>query len=144
MRLNVTFVGEGGMGNLVWVRIFFSNLSFFFLTYNSVRIFFSIISVIFFSVQGIFSSYILASLFPSKSVCRIFFLNSPITPSKVKWSAPKIRQTFAQLADSDLSIISKAFWNNMRQNSLGDREGIHFYLPLPRESVQTDICMVTS
>ena len=37
------------------------------------------------------------------------FLKSPITPSKVKWSAPKIHQTFVQLTDSDLLIISKAF-----------------------------------
>ena len=29
-----------------------------------------------------------------------FFLKSPITPSKVKWSAPKIHQTFGQLTDS--------------------------------------------
>ena len=67
-------------------------------------------SDIFFSAGYYFPSYILASFSPLKSVCRIFFfLKSPITPSKVKWSAPKIHQTFAQLTDSDLSIISKAF-----------------------------------
>ena len=55
-----------------------------------------------------------------------------ITPSKVKWSAPKIHQTFAQLTDSDF----KAFWNNKGQNSVGERGGIRFYLPLPRESVR--------
>ena len=85
----------------------------------------------------IFPSYILATFPPSKSVCRIFFLKSLITPSKVKCSAPKIHQTFAQLTDSDLSIISKAFWNNRGQNSLGERGGILFYLPLPGESVWT-------
>ena len=93
---------------------------------------------IFFSVQDIiFHSYILASCFPSKLVCRIFFLKSFITPSKVKCSAPKIHQTFAQLADSDMSIISKAFWNNRGQNFLRERGGIRFYLPLPGESVRT-------
>ena len=38
-----------------------------------------------------------------------FFLKSPVTPSKVKWSGPKIHQTFRQLTDSDLSTISKGF-----------------------------------
>ena len=33
----------------------------------------------------------------------------PPTKKKVKWSAPKIQQTFGQLTDSDLSIISKGF-----------------------------------
>ena len=51
-----------------------------------------------------------------------FFLKSPITPSKVKWSAPKIYQTFGQLTDPDLSIISKGFWNNRRLNSQGRGE----------------------
>ena len=27
---HVTFVGEGGMGNLVWIRIFFNQISLFF------------------------------------------------------------------------------------------------------------------
>ena len=66
-----------------------------------------------------------------------FFLKSPITPSKVKWSAPKIHQTFGQLTDSDLSIISKGFWTNRRQNSLGKRGGIRLYLALPGKSVRT-------
>ena len=93
---------------------------------------------IFFSVQDIiFHSYILASCFPSKLVCRIFFLKLFITPSKVKCSSPKIHQTFAQLADSDMSIISKAFWNNRGQNFLRERGGIRFYLTLPGESVRT-------
>ena len=56
-----------------------------------------------FSAQEIiFHSYILTSFFPSKLVCRIFFSEITHTPSKVKWSAPKIHQTFAQLTDSDL------------------------------------------
>ena len=77
-------------------------------------------------------------LFSSRNqLAWIFFLKSPITPSKIKWSAPKIHQTFDQLTDSDLSIISKGFWNNGGQNSLGERGGIRFYLPLPGNSVRT-------
>ena len=63
---------------------------------------------IFFSKEFIW----LHAFFLSKSVCRTVFLKLPITPSKVKWSAPKIRQTLGQLTGSDLSIISKGFWNN--------------------------------
>ena len=59
-----------------------------------------------------------------------FFLKSPITPSKVKWSAS------GQFTDSDLSIISKGFWNNRGQSSLGERGEICFYLPLPGESAR--------
>ena len=92
-------------------------------------------SDIFFSVQNIiFPRYFLASFFVLEIRLQdIFFLKSPITPSKVKWSALKIHQTFAQLTDSDLSIISKAFWNNREQE---ERGGIRFYLPLP-EDVRT-------
>ena len=79
----------------------------------------------------------LQAFFLSKSVCRTFFLKLPITPSKVKWSTPKIHQTFNQLTDSDLSIISKGFWNNRGQNSVGERGGIRIYLPLPGKSVRT-------
>ena len=51
---------------------------------------------------------------------------------------PVIHQTFAQLtADSDLQIISNAFWNNRGQNSWGERGEIFFYLPLPGASVRT-------
>ena len=115
-------------------------LKFFFPTYNGLRFFQHYTPwAIFFSVQDIFLPGIyLHAFFLSKSVCRTFFLKSPITPSKVKWSAPKIHQTFGQLTDSDLSIISKGFWNNRGQNSLGERGGIRFYLPLPGKSVRTD------
>ena len=88
----------------------------------------------------------LQAFFPSKSVCRIFFFvwNHPaITPLKVKWLAPKIHQTFALLTDSDLSIISKALWNSRGQNSLGERGGIHFYLPLPGESIRMYVDVIT-
>ena len=93
-------------------------------------------SNILFSAGYFFPRNLFACFFP-KSVCRTFFLKSPIIPSKVKWSAPKIHQTFGQLTDSDLSIISKDFWNNRGQNSLGKRGGIRFYLPLPGKSVRT-------
>ena len=103
-------------GRGLWVRIFSLKsleLEIFPPTYNSVRFIFQHYirhERFFVSVQDIiFPSYILASFFPSKSVCRIFFLKSPISPSKVIRLAPKIHQTFAQLTDSDLSIISKAF-----------------------------------
>ena len=92
--------------------------------------------VIFFSVQDIFAQEFI--FFPPEiSLQDIFFLKSPITPSKVKWSAPKIHQTFGQLTDSDLSIISKGFWNNRGQNSQGERGGIRFYLLLPVKSVRS-------
>ena len=142
-----TFVGEWSMGyftDLVCIGRIFSQISleleFFSPTYNGVR-FCSALYVMsdIFSVQDIFLPGIyLHAFFLSKSVCRTFFLKSPITPSKVKWSAPKIHQTFGQLTDSDLSIISKGFWNNRGQNSQGEKGGIRFYLPLPGKSVRTD------
>ena len=94
-------------------------------------------SDIFFGARYFFPGICVHALFLSKSVCRTFFLKSTITPSKVKWSAPKIHQTFGQLTDSNLSIISKGVCNNRRQNSLGERGGIRFYLPLPGESLRT-------
>ena len=101
------------MGDLVEVIIFFPNLWSRESPCSGVRNFFSTTfnGVMFFSVQDIvFPGISLHAFFLSKSVCRIyFFLKSPITPSKVKWSAPRIHQTFAQLTDSKLSIISKAF-----------------------------------
>ena len=58
----------------------------------------------------IFPSYILGKPFSLEIILQdIFFRKSPITPSKVNWSASQIHQTFDQLTDSDLSIISKAF-----------------------------------
>ena len=135
--------GMGYFTDLVCIGRIFSQISleleFFSPTYNGVR-FCSALYVMsdIFSVQDIFLPGIyLHAFFLSKSVCRTFFLKSPITPSKVKWSAPKIHQTFGQLTDSDLSIISKGFWNNRGQNSLGERGGIRFYLPLPGESVRS-------
>ena len=138
-------------GSRVWVillislywKIFFLNLygvKIFFPTYNVLRFFQHYTPwAIFFSVQDIFLPGIyLHAFFLSKSVCRTFSLKSPITSSKVKWSAPKMNQTFGQLTDSDFSIISNGFWNNRGQNSLGERGGIRFYLPLPG-NVRTDV-----
>ena len=107
--------------------------------YNGVRFCWAlyVMSDIFFSAGYFFPRNLFACFFP-KSVCRTFFLKSPIIPSKVKWSATKIHQTFGQLTDSDLSIISKGFWNNRGQYSLGERGGIHFYFPIPGGSVRTD------
>ena len=103
---HVTFVCEG-----VWVNSLGKNfllksveVEIFSLTHNSVM------SDIFFTAGYDFSQSYPCKLFPLEiSLEDIFFLKSPITPSKVKWSAPKIHHTFAQLTDSDLSIISKAF-----------------------------------
>ena len=72
-------------------------------TYNGVRFLFSAL----YAMSDLFTCFFL-----SKSGCRTVFLKSPITPSKVKWSAAKIHQTLGQLTGSDLSIISKGFWNN--------------------------------
>ena len=72
-----------------------------------------------------------------RSVQDIFFNEITHNPSEVKWSTPKIHQTLGQLTDSDLSIISKDFWNNREQNSLRKKGGIRFYLTLPGKSVRT-------
>ena len=132
-----TFVGEWGMGDfidLVWGRIFSQTsleLEIFSRTYNGVRFFFRIIRHwrYFFSTQDIyFPKNIFACFFVSKSVCSTFFLKSPITPSKLKWSAPKIQQTSGQLRDS---------WNNREQNSLG--RGGNSFLLTPTRKACTDI-----
>ena len=105
--------GMGYFTDLVCIGRIFSQISleleFFSPTYNGVR-FCSALYVMsdIFSVQDIFLPGIyLHAFFLLKSVCRTLFLKSPITPSKVKWSAPKLHQTFGQLTDSDLSIISE-------------------------------------
>ena len=107
--------GMGYFTDLVCIGRIFSQISleleFFSPTYNGVR-FCSALYVMsdIFSVQDIFLPGIyLHAFFLSKSVCRTFFLKSLITSSKVKSSVPKIHKTFAQLTDSDLSIISKGF-----------------------------------
>ena len=131
-------------------RIFFSNsleLEICSPTYNGVRFFFSIVrhERYFFQCRIFFSQEFICVLFSSRNQSEgHFLLKLPITPSKVKWLAPKIHQIFGQLTDSDLSIISKGFWNNRGQNSLGERGGIRFYLLLPGKSVRTYGRTVTS
>ena len=74
----------GGMGDLVWVRIFFPQISgdiIFSLSFNGVRYFFSIIH---------HDRYIFMSagyFFPRKQSALYFFQKSPIPLSKVQWSA---------------------------------------------------------
>ena len=127
--------GGVGYGWFYWfsLRIFSQTspeLEIFSPRYNSVRFFFNIIhhERYFFPLQDVFSQEFICMLFSSRNqpAGHFIFLKSPITPSKVKWSAPKIHQTFGQLTDSDLSIISKGVWNNRGQNSQGERGGIRF------------------
>ena len=108
-------------------------------TSNGVTIFFRIIrhERYFFQCRIFFSQEFICMLFSSRNQSAGYFLKSSITPSKVKWSASKIQQTFGRLTDSNLSIISKGFWNNRGQNSPGERGGIRFYLPLPGKFVRT-------
>ena len=147
------FVGEWGMGDftdLVCIGRIFSQtsleLEIFSPAYNGrCTILFQHYTswAIFFLMQDIFLPGIhLHAFFLSKSVCKTFFSEITHNPSKVKWSAPKIHQTFGQLTDSDLSIISKGFWNNRGQNSQGERGGIRFYLPLDSKSILSYTRMV--
>ena len=140
-----TFVGESGMGNgwFYWfsLRVFSLtplDLEFeiFSPRYNGVGLY--VMSDIFFGAGCCFPVIYLHAFFLPKSACRTFFseiTNNPLKSQMV--TDPKIHQTFGQLTDSDLSIISKGFWNNRGQNSLGERGGIRFYLPLPGESVRS-------
>ena len=60
-----------------------------------------------FSVKDIVFPVISLQAFPPRNQSAgYFFLKSPLTASKVKCSAPKIHQTFAQLTDSDWSTRS--------------------------------------
>ena len=87
-----------------------------------------------FSLQDIFLPGIyLHAFFPFEISLHDIF--SKITHSPVK--GQMVYQTFGQLTDADLSIISKSFWNNRGQNSLGERGGLRFYLPLPGEPVRS-------
>ena len=99
----------GDVTDLVWGRIFFLWSSNFFrrhiMAYDSFSALY-VLSDIFFGAGYFFLGIYLHAFFLSKSVCRTFFLKSPITPSKVKWSALKIHQTFGRLTDSNLSMIS--------------------------------------
>ena len=134
--------GKWSMGDstdLVWE--FFPKplgLKIFSPRHNGVRFFFRILrhEGYFFQCRIFFPRILFACFFSLKISLQDIFRESLITPSKFKWSAPKIHQTFSQLTDSDLQIISKGFWNNRGQNSLEERGGIRFYLPLTGESVR--------
>ena len=58
---------------------------------------------------GLLRDIIFPSFSPRNQSAGYFFSKSTLTPLKVKWSAPKFHQTFAQLTDSDLPNIFKAF-----------------------------------
>ena len=130
---------EVGYGRFYWfsLRIFSQTsleLEIFSPRYNGVRFFSALnaVSDIFFRAGCFFPGIYLHAFFLPKSACRtFFFLKSPITPSKVKWSAPKIHQTFGQLTDSDLSIISKGFWNNRDKTLKGRGEEFVSTYPHP-------------
>ena len=120
--------------SLYWNN-FFLNLSGvrnFSPTYNGVRIFSAlyVMSDIFFQCRIFFSQEFILSL-------QEIFLKSPIPPSKVKWSAPKIHQTFGQLTDSDLSSFLKAFetiWDKTLQ-----WRGEEFVSTYPYPEVRSDV-----
>ena len=90
-----------------------------------VRSFFGIIrhERYFFSVQDVFFPGIyLHAFFPPEISLQDIFSEITHKPSKVKWSAPKIHQTFGQLTDADLSITSKGFSNNRDKTLKGRGE----------------------
>ena len=99
----------GDFTDLVCIGRTFSQTSLkleFFSLYN----FFSALYVMsdnFFSAGYFSPRNLFACFFPLEISLQDTFLKSPITPSKVKWSAPKLHQTFGQLTDSDLSVISE-------------------------------------
>ena len=74
-----------------------------------------------FSVPMFFPRNLFACFFPPEiSLQDIFFLKTPITPSKVKWLAPKIHQTVGQLINK-LSILlhltyCHLVWHNCRSS----------------------------
>ena len=84
------WLSQLGTGDLVWEEFFSQTSGVNFFSISRHEWYFFQCWMLFF--PGIS----LRAFFPSKSVRRIFFLKSPITPSKVKWSATKIHQTFAQ------------------------------------------------
>ena len=107
--------GGVGYGWFYWFSLywksFFPNLSEVSIFFP-VQFFFSFIrhERYFFQRRTFFSQEFICMLFSSwNQSAGQLFLKSPITPSKVKWSAPKpkLHQTFGQLTDSDLSIISE-------------------------------------
>ena len=136
--------GGVGYGWFYWfsLRIFSQTsleLEIFPPRYNGVRFFFSIIrhERYFFQSRMFFPRNLFACFFPPEiSLQDIFFSEIIHNPLKSQMSAPKIHQTFGQLTYSDLSIISKGFWNNRRQNSQGENS----FLLTPTRKVRTVVC----
>ena len=81
------------MGDLDWVRLFFPQTSgdrIFFCNIQGCKIFSPGIQAIFF--VGYFFPQVFPCeifFFPQTQSAGYFFLQSPLPPSKVKWSAPK-------------------------------------------------------
>ena len=129
----------GDFTDLVCIGRIFSQsslqLEIFSPTYNGVRFFSAlyVMSDIFFSAGYFSPRNLFTCFFPLEISLHDIF--SKITHSPVK--GQMVYQTFGQLTDADLSIISKSFWNNRGQNSLGERGGLRFYLPLPGEPVRS-------
>ena len=135
--------GGLGYGWFYWfsLRIFSPaslELEIFSPRYNGVSFFQHYTSwAIFFSVQDVFSQEFICMLFSSRNQPAGHFFSEIIhSPLKSQMSAPKIHQTFGQLTYSDLSIISKGFWNNRRQNSQGENS----FLLTPTRKVRTVVC----
>ena len=101
---HLTFVGKGGMDDLLWVRIFpqTSGVRNSFPDIIRCRIFFPalyryVMSDILFQWRMLFLPGIFLQAFsPWNQSADNFFLKSPLTSSKVKLSAAKIHQTFAE------------------------------------------------
>ena len=100
---HLTFVGKGGMDDLVWVRIFpqTSGVRNSFPDIIRCKIFFPALSTSWaiFCFSGGCYFYLVYSCkcFPLEiNLQIIFFLKWPLTSSKVKLSAAKIHQTFAE------------------------------------------------
>ena len=76
------------------------------------------------------------AFFLSKSVCRTFSLKSPITPSEVTWSAPKIQQRFGQLTEI---LICQSRLLKQYGTKLSRGEGRNSFLLTPTRKVRTDV-----
>ena len=93
-----------------------------------------------FSVQDIvFPGISLQAFLLWKSVRKIFFSEITHKPLKSQIVGSQNQTNICSVDRFWFRIISKAFWNNRGQNSLGERGGIRFYFPLPGESVRTDV-----
>ena len=121
---HVTFEGGGeGVWVISGVRIFFTDIQQCKISVSALYTAWAVFlqcRILFFPVIS------LQAFSPQNPSAGYFFLKSPITPSKVKWSAPKIHQTFVQILISQSFL--KPFETIRGQNSLRKRGGIRFYL----------------